>query len=522
MRPLDYDGLLDLDPRTRRNVAALLESDFRVFVRWAFFLMLGAEFEWTQVHELKLRALNGVYTGRIKRLIVNEPPRFSKTEIMSILWPTWCIIKNPACRFMLLSGSDDLVRDSSGRVRSFLERPEIALLWPSVVIRSDTSAKELWRTTQGGGFRAVSFWGQITGFGAGQYKSPVFAGALIIDDANKAQDALSIVKMEKGNIVYSTTARNRLNDLRSTPIVVTAQRLHDSDLSGFLLNGGSGEKWHHLRLPAVVLPDEEEAAAGRYKRDWSYGIPLNTRLKPGFTWPDKYGKEEDRAMRVIPDTWATQYIQNPRITAGAMLRTSWFKRYDRAEIAGGLEGYVFREEQRIPLQYMIVYADTAAKIKEANDYSVFQLWGFGHDNNIYLLDQIRGKWEAPDLEKVSTAWLQKYEAKHPRRYGWREIGIEDKSSGIGLIQALQRKWGAFIRPIPRNKDKVTRATMACLYLESGRVWIPKAAPWVPDFIAEAAAFNKQMTHLHDDQLDPMFDAIENMLHNGGSVFDVVR
>jgi predicted phage terminase large subunit-like protein len=500
-----------------------LESDYKLFCQWAFWHMSGAEFQWTQVQELKALALQCVSRGYIKRLIINEPPRFSKTEMVSILWPTWETLRNPACRWLLISGSEALVKESSARVRNFLESPIVRLLWPKIRVSDDSAAKDLWRVKGGGGgFRAVPIGGQITGFGAGVLNAFIFSGAIIIDDPMKAQESESVNRMEVVNQIYTTTIKNRKND-RNTPIVVVAQRLHDNDLPGFLLNGGSGEKWHHLRLPGCISKDEEDNANARYQRDWSYGIPLEHNLPEGFPWPDKYGPEEDEAERINMDVWATQKIQNPKRTKGAFFQVSWFRRYQRAEISGGLQGFVVHPDgTRIAIKHMEVYADTADKIKEANDYSVFQLWGLGEDRNIYLLDQLRGKWEDPDLVAVSKEWLRKYIAELPRRYGWREVCIEDKSSGSGLIAWLKQIWGSRVVPIQRVTDKVSRAHGVTIPLHAGRVYIPTLATWLPDYLAEFAAFSKHMTHVHDDQIDPTIDAITRMLGAPcGSMSDVV-
>lgn len=522
MKPLDLEGLLACTPTERRQFAARLESSFPLFCRWAFYLMNGIEFQWNIVHDLVASSLRLVEAGKIRRLIINEPFRFSKTEEVTILWTTWCIIRNQRSRFLVLSGSDILVRDASGRVRSFLESAEVALMWPHIRVDSGATSKELWKTEAGGFFRAVSIGGQVTGFGAGVLGARILSGAMIIDDPMKAQDARLVNRAEVINGLYTSTLRNRVNDMRRTPIIVLAQRLGDHDLCAFLLNGGSGEHWYHLRIPGVVIPDEEEKAKARYQKDWRYGIPLNTCLPPGFVWDEKYGEETDLAMRVDPDMWSTQVIQNPQLSKGAFFQLSWFRRYHHAEIAGGLEGFVYREGEKILIEHMEVFADTAEKTGEQNDYSVFQLWALGEDGNIYLLDQLRGKWTDPDLVSVSKAWLEKYEDKLPRKYGWRNVCIEDKSSGTGLIEWLKPIWDSRIVPVPRSRDKISRAHGVTLPLSAGRVYIPTLATWLPDYLAEFAAFSKNMTHIHDDQVDPTIDAITRMLASpGGTIYDVV-
>lgn len=176
------------------------------------------------------------------------------------------------------------------------------------------------------------------------------------------------------------------------------------------------------------------------------------------------------------------------------------------------------------LRSFSVFADTACKKGEENDWSVFQLWGIGLDGGLYLLDLFRDKLEAPELQEESEIFLKRYADRRPRKYGWREVYIEDKSSGIGLIQQLKRTWGARVIPVPRGTDKVSRALSCLIPLKDGLVRIPANSqehPWVGEFLTEYAAFSKMMTHAHDDQMDPMFDAIEKLGKSGGkTIYDV--
>lgn len=154
------------------------------------------------------------------------------------------------------------------------------------------------------------------------------------------------------------------------------------------------------------------------------------------------------------------------------------------------------------ITHRIIFADTANKTKTMNDYSVFQCWGYTATKQAVLLDQIRGKWEAPDLLVQARAFW----AKHKDAQGQaalRAIKVEDKSSGTGLIQTLKRE-GVPILPIQRNIDKVTRAYDAAPYIESGNVLLPQQAPWLSDYLAEFSAFPNGA---HDDMVDPTMDAI---------------
>jgi len=175
---------------------------------------------------------------------------------------------------------------------------------------------------------------------------------------------------------------------------------------------------------------------------------------------------------------------------------------------------------KVRVQYMNSYSDTAMKTGELNDFSVFQTWAKGEDGRIYLLERIRGKWDAVDLEFNYRRYLKRLTFRPGvLNMAPRDIKVEDKASGTGLIQSLNRKIGVEddlkglpkIAGIQRNRDKVSRAMSAAPEIQKGLVVLPANAPWLEDFLAEVCAFNAAMTHKHDDQLDPMLDAVHEML-----------
>ena len=151
-----------------------------------------------------------------------------------------------------------------------------------------------------------------------------------------------------------------------------------------------------------------------------------------------------------------------------------------------------------------IFGDTALKTKEMNDFSVFQCWGKSKEGQIYLLDQVRGKWEAPELKIQAKAFYNKHNVGYAHVNAFK---IEDKSSGTGLIQSLRRE-GLPIVEIPRDTDKVTRANDSVGLLASGNVYLPEDAPWLSDYLAEFSIFPNAK---HDDQVDPTMDAIEDFL-----------
>lgn len=191
---------------------------------------------------------------------------------------------------------------------------------------------------------------------------------------------------------------------------------------------------------------------------------------------------------------------------------------ERERLLGGnwkvsAQGGIFKDEwwkyyAVIPdLTHRTIYADTAQKTKEQNDYSVFQCWGKSKEGKAVLIDMVRGKWEAPELLVQARAFWAKQKAVTGKSMGRvRAFKVEDKSSGTGLIQTLKRE-GIPIIGIPRSTDKIVRALDAAPMAESGNVMLPKDAPWLSDLLAEASAFPNGK---NDDMVDPMLDAISDM------------
>ena len=164
----------------------------------------------------------------------------------------------------------------------------------------------------------------------------------------------------------------------------------------------------------------------------------------------------------------------------------------------------------------------SAKTKEHNDYTVFQCWGAGAEGNAYLIDQIRGKWEAPELKRRAVDFWEKHKADTRQGMGQlRSMCVEDKSSGTGLIQDLRLTSSIPILPIQRNTDKLTRCMDVVAYIEAGKVCIPADAPWVSDYVGEAESFGPGKRAGHDDQLDPTFDAINDMVASDPRVEKVI-
>ena len=415
-------------------------------------------------HQAKIcKALQRVYTGRTNRLIINVPPRSGKTEVAVKAFIAWAMGLSPDSEFIHASYSKRLATANAYDIRAMMQHEAYRLVFPWLKLQDDSKAKDEFRTTAGGIVYATGAEGTITGYGASKMRDS-FGGAIIIDDPHKAGEATSPVMRQSVIDWYQSTIQSRLNK-PDGPIIIIMQRLHEEDLSGWLLNGGSGEKWEHL-----VIPARDESGQS--------------------FWPEQFPPEMlDRLELTSPYVFAGQYMQRPAPLGGGIFKDEWWRFFDAMP----------------PLKHRSIYADTAQKTKEQNDYSVLQCWGVTQDNQMVMLDMARGKWEAPELETMARAFWQKHNSQ--TYYGpLRAFKVEDKVSGTGLIQKLKRE-GIPIVPIQRNVDKVTRAFDAAPYIQSGNVYLMRSTPHLADFLAESAVFPNGS---HDDMIDATMSAISDL------------
>lgn len=285
--------------REELEVARYMSAeDFYFFSRWMFMRRKGYPWMKADHHKVVCDALTAVFNGEIKNLIINIPPRYSKTELL-INWLDWTIGKVPDSEFIYTSYSGTLAANSSWQAREMVLHQDYQAIFPDVKLRSDKSAMHEWRTTAGGIVYAVGEGGTITGYGAGKHRQG-FGGAIVIDDPHKADEARS--KTIRSGVIdwFLNTLESRRNYPDKTPMVLIMQRLHEDDLTGFLLRGGNGETWEHICLEAL-RGDE----------------------KTGYTalWPEKHSVKMLQQMQdAKPYTFAGQYQQKPAPLAGGIFK----------------------------------------------------------------------------------------------------------------------------------------------------------------------------------------------------------
>ena len=501
---------VNIDPTKLEVERTKCEDEHLFFTRRFFKPRMGFKFMVNWHHAYVAWLIDEVVKGNIANLVINVPPGAGKTELTTNLIARG-IGLNPRSRFLYLSFSQSLVEDVSATARNIVKSEDFQRLW-STDISTSTDAKASWKTTvdgyEAGHVYAASMGGQVTGRRAGTLADDGFTGCIILDDPLKPEDAFSKPARDKANrkILNTVNSRKAKSD---TPIIMIMQRLHVEDPTNFVITGNVPGEWDHVSIPALIddayistLPEDIQKLVPRdVERDdqgrQSYW-PKKETLK-SLLQLEKGGKDKDGAT-VSRYTFSSQYQQNPKKLGGDLIKGEWFGRY-----------------KELPqLQWRAVFVDTAQKTKEHNDWSVFMLAGLGVDGRLYIIDVLRGKWTAPELNEQAKNFLDKHKA-----YTWetkpiRYMKVEDKAAGTQLIQTLGTYSGIQVVPVQRNIDKLTHLMDVQPHIENGYqmdpqnrfVMLPINTPWVAPFLEECEAFVANMTHDHDDQVDTLMDAVD--------------
>lgn len=430
----------------------------------------AAELKWGWALDAICEHLEAVTYGRITRLLMNVPPGSMKSLLTGVIWPAWewGPRNMPEMRFVGTAHEETLAIRDSRRCRDLVKSEWFQRLWPLELSRDLDGKREFGNAKKG--IRQARSFTSMTG---------VRGDRIILDDPISADNANSEAKLDAARIAFTETLPTRVNSDKSA-IVVIMQRLNEKDVSGVIL--GMGLSYTHLCIPMRFEPNRRCST--------SIGWTDPRSVEGELMFPERFGEDQVRELERTLGSYgsAGQLQQRPAPRGGGIIKEEWFKYFTLAP----------------QLEFRTIHADTAQKACEDNDYSVFQCWGRSITGEAVLIDQIRGKWEAPELLVQARAFWLKHQPLETSPL--RSMLVEDKVSGTGLIQTLRRE-GIPILPVQRNKDKISRAHDAAPFIESGNVLLPIDAPWLSDFLAETSAFPGGA---HDDQLDPMFDAIVNV------------
>jgi predicted phage terminase large subunit-like protein len=471
--------LAALRERTRQ---ALL-TDFGAFCRRAWREIQPEALAWNWHHELVCEHLQLCYEREITRLIITMPPRGMKSKIVSVFFGAWAWAKNPGESFILTSYSDSLSEELNMLRRTLLMSKWFQETFPGAVqFAADQNRREQFKNLAGGVSIATSVEGALTGKGA---------TFLLVDDLLSPQQSYSDLERENANRFFDSTLRSRLNEPDKGVIICISQRLHERDLVGHLSENEPGG-WVHLSLPMIAERDEEITfpRSGRVMQRKAGDL-----LHP-VRWPKTWCEQHKRVAG--PYVWASQFQQRPAPAGGAIFKDSWFREYETLPTKGRT----------------ILVLDTAFSTKKTSDYSAAAVWVL-HDGKYYLAWMWRARVEYPQLktiaEELATFW-------HPE-----SVLIEDRGSGQSLLQSLKQETTLPVVGFQPVTDKVSRAHGVTGLFESGRVFFPKTAPWLSDFLHELELFPSAA---HDDQVDTTTMALAYLRgrsYGGGyGVIDVLK
>src|SRR5690349_890316 len=449
-----------LEDLTRAEYEFLLRHDFPTFAGRCF-QDLNPQTTLAMNWHLEVIAakLTEVREGKIRRLIINLPPRHLKSLMASIAFPAWCLGLDPTAQILCVSYAQDLADKLARDCRGIMMSPWYRQLFRTRLAPHRQAVQEF--ITTGQGYRlATSTGGVLTGRGA---------DIIIIDDPLKPEEALSDAQRKAANEWYDHTLYSRLNDKRRGAIVIVMQRLHEDDLVGHVL---AQEPWEVLSFPAIAEADEV------HEVETIVGSRCFTRRRGEALHPDREPLDTlDRLRRTIGEyNFAGQYQQSPAPLGGGLVKAKWFKRYRQSEMPERFD--------RIVQSW-----DTANKATELSDFSVCTTWGV-KGKNLFLLAVFRQRLEYPALKRAVREQLC--------QFGANEVLIEDKASGTQLIQELIADGCHGVTRYQPTCDKIMRLHAQTALIENGFVHIPETAPWLAEYLHELTVFPKGK---HDDQAD---------------------
>ncbi|HGV4649653.1 TPA: DNA-packaging protein [Enterobacter cloacae] len=424
------------------------EEDGLYYARYFFKQRTGGKMIVAPHHKVIQKTLDRVIDGEIQRLIINVPPGYTKTELATINMMGRGLALNCRARFMHLSYSHNLALLNSSTARGMIKSQAYQSMWP-MALRDDADSKAMWWTEHGGGVYASSAAGQVTGFRAG-HMEPGWQGALIIDDPVKPDDAYSEIVRDGVNNRFNETIKSRLA-IETTPMIVIMQRIHYHDLSGYLLRGGSGERWHHLNLPVII--DSSRSYEETYPEN-THAIPIDHGLPDGWLWPFKHNESHRVSLFSHRRTAEAQYMQNP-------------KRFNA-------EGALWNEEMisaahamRITLELSrtVVAIDPQATNSEESDESgiaVASVYGSGDERQYSLDADYSGKYSPNGWATKAIEAYEQHEAD--------AIVIETNQGGDMAEDTLRNAgFGGRIIRVHASKGKYARAEPISALYAQGRV-----------------------------------------------------
>jgi len=449
-----------LDQLSAAKNKALSQKDFLSFVKevWPAFIE-GAH------HKIMADAFNRIADGTLKRLIVNMPPRHTKSEFASHLFPAWYLGRFPDRKVIQTAHTAELAVGFGRKVRNLVGSEVYQKIFNDVSLSTDSKAAGRWNTNQDGDYFAIGVGGAVTGKGA---------DILIVDDPHSEQEAAlnDPSVYDKTYEWYTSGPRQRLQPGGAICLVMT--RWSKKDLTGSIIKAsierGGADEWEVIEFPAI--------------------LPSGKPMWPGF-WP--IDQLEALKAELPVGKWAAQYQQDPTSEESAIIKREWWQEWPKKNPPS--------------CEFVIQSWDTAFLAKETADYSACTTWGVFTDedgvSNIILLDAFQERLEFPDLKSRAYEMYKEYDPD--------AFIVEAKAAGTPLIFELRRMGIPVGEYTPsRGKDKIARVNAVSDLFSSGHVWAPKTR-WAEMVIEEFAAFP---TGDHDDLVDSSTQALLRFRQGG--------
>lgn len=449
---------------TPEEYDAFTRLDFWIFVQRVFVELTGEPFLDNWHIQLLCAEVDRIRTKPNTKLAIALPPRSLKSIIVSVALPAWLLGHNPGLEIVCVSYGQELSDKLSADCRRVMLTPWYRRLYPATRLAKQALSDLV--TTAGGKRYATSVGGTLTGMGA---------DVIIVDDPMKPDEALSDIERAKANAWARHTLFTRLNKKADDRIIIVQQRLHEDDMIGHVREIAGFEL---LSFPAIAQDDEVHTIRtpfGTLTHRRNAGEALHPAREP------LHVLEKQRAL-LGTEFFAAQYLQSPTPPGGGMVKSAWFNRYD---LAG-----------RPAFTRIIQSWDCASKASQLADHSVCTTWGLTYKKDIFLLHVYRARLEYPELKRKLRELAEQFRAG--------TVLIEDTSAGVQLVQELHREGFARIVAIKPQGEKTMRMALQTPMIEAGRVFIPREAPWLPDYLHELAMFPKGR---FDDQVDSTSQAL---------------
>ena len=444
-----------------KQIQSKAKNDFMSFVKCVW-----PDFVEGSHHRHIADKFNKLASGEINRLIVNMPPRHTKSEFASYLLPAWMVGRTPNLKIIQATHTGELAIRFGRKAKTLIDSDEYKKIFDTT-LREDSQAAGRWETAQGGEYFAAGVGGAITGRGA---------DLLIIDDPHSEQDAMSPTAMESAYEWYTSGPRQRLQP--GGKIILVMTRWSNKDLTGKLLANqkeAKADQWHVVEFPAIL----------------DHGT---SKAKP--VWPEYWKLDELESVKASLSVgkWNAQWMQDPTAEEGSIIKREWWQTWDK--------GYVPQ------LEHIIQSYDTAFLKKETADYSAITTWGVFYPNedsgpNLILLDAHKERLEFPELKKVA---YDQWKYWNPDT-----VIIEGKASGLPLTYELRKMGIPVINYTPsKGNDKHARVNAVAPLFESGQIWAPDDK-FAEEVIEECAAFPYGD---NDDLVDSMTQAVMRFRQGG--------